>query len=82
MFPQPILKENHQQGKHIVKTAASTAVLCLVALSSTPALAVDELRILAPTWLGFAPVRHMALGVEAILPTAICERAARAVGLG
>lgn len=80
MFPQPILKENHQQGKHIVKTAASTAVLCLVALSSTPALAVDELRILAPTWLGFAPVRHMALGVDAILPTAICERAARAVG--
>ncbi|OYU18606.1 MAG: myristoyl transferase [Rhodobacteraceae bacterium PARR1] len=38
-----------------MKTAASTAVLCLVALSS-PALAADELRILAPTWLGFAPV--------------------------
>lgn len=39
-----------------MKTAASTAVLCLVALSSTPAFAADELRILAPTWLGFAPV--------------------------
>lgn len=38
-----------------MKTAASTAVLCLVALSG-PALAADELRILAPTWLGFAPV--------------------------
>ena len=42
----------------MIRSLASTAV-ALALLAAAPASAADEIRMLAPTWLGFAPV-HVA----------------------